>query len=59
MLTIVLKPLGLPSETAIIIFLAADPIIDPMRTLLIVNTNMTISALIAEKETKHEIKAKW
>ncbi len=48
MIGIVLEPLGLPFETAFIIFVAIDPIIDPIRTLLIVLTNMTSTAYLAE-----------
>jgi len=44
---IVLAPLGLPLEAALVLFIAIDPIIDPMRTLLIVHSNMATTAVIA------------
>jgi hypothetical protein len=50
MLSIVLEPLSLPMEAVLIIFMAIDPIIDPLRTFLIVYVNMAATALIAERE---------
>lgn len=49
LMSIVLSPLGLPLEAVLILFMTIDTIIDPMRTLLIVHTNMAVNALIAEK----------
>jgi proton glutamate symport protein len=49
LLSIVLSPLGLPVEAVLILFMTIDTIIDPMRTLLIVHTNMAVNALIADK----------
>ena len=49
LMSIVLGPLGLPLEAVLILFMTIDTIIDPMRTLLIVHTNMAVNALIAEK----------
>lgn len=46
MISIVLTPLGLPVEAALIILIAVDTVIDPMRTLLIVYLNMAATALI-------------
>ena len=52
MLGIVLDPLGLPLEAVLVLFIAIDPLIDPMRTLGIVHTAMAVTTVIAEeKET--------
>lgn len=48
MMLIVLDPLGLPFEAVLVLFIAIDPIIDPMRSLLIVNTACTATTMIAE-----------
>lgn len=50
MMNIVLEPLGLPFGAVLILFIAIDPIIDPIRTLLIVYVNSAATALIARKE---------
>lgn len=49
LLSIVLGPLGLPIEAVLIIFIAIDAIADPLRTMLIVLTNMAANALIVPK----------
>lgn len=54
MLSIILTPLGLPLEAALVLFIAIDPIIDPLRTLLIVHCNITATTAIAPLETKIE-----
>jgi len=46
MLSIVLEFLGLPAEAIIIVFFAVDPIIDPMRTLLIVHCNIMLTSMV-------------
>ncbi|BBM88743.1 hypothetical protein COTS27_00428 [Spirochaetota bacterium] len=46
---IVLTPLGLPFEVIIVILLAIDTIIDPLRTALIVQTNLAYTALVAQR----------
>ena len=46
LLSIVLSPLGLPLEAVMIIFIAIDTIADPLRTTLIVFTNMAANTLI-------------
>jgi len=51
MLSIILTPLGLPLEAALVLFIAIDPIIDPLRTLLIVHCNITATTAIASLET--------
>ena len=48
-LSFVLTPLGLPIQAVLIVFIAIDAIIDPMRTLIIVHSNITATSLIAEK----------
>jgi proton glutamate symport protein len=50
MLNIILAPLGLPVESILIVFMAIDSLIDPMRTFLIVYGNITTTALIADRE---------
>ena len=49
LISTVLVPLQIPFETALIILTAIDPIIDPLRTLLITQTNMTYVALVSHK----------
>ncbi|MBX9697336.1 MAG: dicarboxylate/amino acid:cation symporter, partial [Alphaproteobacteria bacterium] len=56
MMNIVLEPLGLPFGAVLILFIAIDPIIDPLRTLLIVYVNSAATALIARKESEVETK---
>lgn len=51
-LNVVLRPLGLPLEAALILFIAIDPILDPFRTLCTVHTSMAATALIADSETE-------
>jgi hypothetical protein len=50
MMLLVLEPLGLPFEAVLVLFIAIDPIIDPLRTLLIVYVACATSALISGKE---------
>ena len=49
MLPIVLSPIGLPAQAVIIIFIAIDAFVDPVRTLLNVQTNMAVTSIVAEK----------
>jgi len=48
MFAIVFSFLGLPLEIALILLLSIDPIIDPIRTMLNVLTNSTITLFISE-----------
>ncbi len=48
MLGLVLDPLNLPLEAVLVLFIAIDPIIDPFRTLSIVQTGMAASSVISE-----------
>jgi Na+/H+-dicarboxylate symporter len=50
---IVLAPLNLPAEAVLIIFMAIDPIIDPMRTFLLVYGNIGATTLIAGKRKSY------
>lgn len=50
MIGIVLSPLGLPMEAVLVIFMAIDPIVDPLRTLLIVIGNITATMFVAKKQ---------
>lgn len=52
MLSIVLDPLGLPLGAVLVLFIAIDPILDPMRTLGIVHTAMAVTTVIAEGQTE-------
>ncbi|MGE3536493.1 MAG: dicarboxylate/amino acid:cation symporter [Candidatus Tectimicrobiota bacterium] len=49
MISIVLTPLGLPVEAVLIVMIAVDAVIDPMRTFLIVYINIAATALIARR----------
>ena len=51
MIGIVLGPLGLPVEAVLIIMMAVDAVIDPMRTFLIVYVNIAATALIVPRTT--------
>ncbi|MGC1308575.1 MAG: cation:dicarboxylase symporter family transporter [Phormidesmis sp.] len=50
MLGIVLDPLSLPLEAVLVLFIAIDPLLDPMRTLGIVHTAMAVTSVIAEEQ---------
>jgi len=50
LLGVMLKPLNLPLEAVLVIFIAIDPIIDPVRTVLVVYVNMAITALLAKRD---------
>jgi proton glutamate symport protein len=49
MIGIVLGPLGLPAEAVLIVMIAVDAVIDPMRTLLIVYVNIAATALMVPR----------
>jgi len=49
MIGIILTPLGLPVEAVLIIMMAVDAVIDPMRTFLIVYVNIAATALIVHR----------
>ncbi|MEM6519151.1 MAG: cation:dicarboxylase symporter family transporter [Cyanobacteria bacterium P01_C01_bin.70] len=48
MLGLVLDPLKLPLDAVLVLFVAIDPIINPFRTLSIVQTGMATTAMIAD-----------
>jgi proton glutamate symport protein len=50
MLSIILSPLNLPLEAVLILFIAIDPIIDPIRNFLSVYVNMTATTIIANRD---------
>jgi proton glutamate symport protein len=50
MISLILDPLGLPVESILIVFMAIDSLIDPMRTFLIVYANIATTTLIADNE---------
>ncbi len=49
MISLILDPIGLPVESILIVFMAIDSLIDPMRTLLIVFVNIATTALVSAK----------
>lgn len=49
MIGIVLTPLGLPVEAVLIVLIAVDAVIDPMRTFLIVYVNIAATALVVHR----------
>jgi len=51
MIIIVLQPLGLPADVALILLAAIDPIIDPFLTVINVHANCATTALVAPRET--------
>lgn len=51
MLGLVLDPLRLPLEAVLVLFIAIDPLMDPLRTLGIVHTGMATTAAIAAPQT--------
>ena len=54
LMSIVLAPMGLPIDAVLILFMTIDTIIDPLRTLLIVHSNMAVNALVAGKASKYD-----
>ena len=50
MLGIVLEPLQLPLEAVLVLFIAIDPMMDPLRTLGIVHTGIAATSAIADVE---------
>lgn len=54
MISLILDPIGLPVESILVVFMAIDSLIDPMRTLLIVYMNIATTSLVAPKETAEE-----
>lgn len=54
MLGIILDPLGLPVESILVVFMAIDSLIDPMRTFLIVYGNITATSLISDRQAGRE-----
>ena len=50
MLGIVLEPLQLPLEAVLVLFVAIDPIVDPLRTLGIVHTGIAVTAMVADTD---------
>ena len=49
MISIILVPLGLPVEVAIILLVAIDPIVDPILTVVNVVGNAAMTALLGPK----------
>lgn len=51
LLTSILKPLNIPLEAIILIFLSIDIILDPVRSFLIVFINLIITSIVAEPKS--------
>ena len=49
MLAIVLEPLKLPLEAVLILFIAIDPIVEPMRTVITVHSSCSAASLISDR----------
>lgn len=57
MLGLVLDPLKLPLDAVLVLFVAIDPIINPFRTLSIVQTGMATTAMIADLHAERQPEA--
>ena len=55
MISLILDPIGLPLESILVVFMAIDSLIDPMRTLLIVYVNIATTALVSGRNKKGEV----
>lgn len=51
MITIILMPLGLPVEVAIILLVAIDPIVDPILTVVNVQANAATTAILGARRS--------
>jgi len=58
MLGLVLDPLKLPLDAVLVLFVAIDPIINPFRTLSIVQTGMATTAMIADLQPDYPAEPK-
>lgn len=50
MMLLVFEPLGLPFAAALVLFIAIDPLVDPLRTLMIVYPTCAAAALVSGQE---------
>jgi proton glutamate symport protein len=53
MIAIILQPLGLPVDVAIILLAAIDPIVDPMLTVVNVHANCATTVMVAKPSNTH------
>ncbi len=51
-ISIAFLPLGIPTETILFILVAIDPVIDPLRTAINVQTNFCTTAMVCSKHLK-------
>jgi Na+/H+-dicarboxylate symporter len=51
-IAIVLEPLGLPVEVAIVLLIAIDPILDPINAAVDTHVACTVATLVADPPTK-------
>jgi proton glutamate symport protein len=58
LLDLVLSPLKLPLEAVLVLFIAIDPLMDPLRTVSIVQTGMATTAMIVDRAAKNDRYAK-
>ena len=49
MLAIVLEPLNLPLDAVLVLFIAIDPIVEPMRTVITVHSSCSAASLIGNR----------
>jgi proton glutamate symport protein len=49
LLDLVLSPLKLPLEAVLVLFIAIDPLMDPLRTVSIVQTGMAVTGMIVDR----------
>ena len=52
MISIILVPLGLPVEVAVVLLVAIDPIVDPILTVLNVQSNSALTSLVVRASAK-------
>ena len=58
MLSIILTPLGIPSETIVLIYLATIPFFDPLAVFSSVYSNIAVAAIVSpgkEKTAEYEV----
>ena len=48
-ISVAFLPLGIPVDTMLVVLYAIDPIIDPIRTMLIVHTNISVAGIVGAR----------
>jgi len=49
-LAMVLDPLGLPFGALVFILVAMDPLISPLRTMIVAHSNITMATMVIERD---------